>query len=875
MVGNIKKGMMSGAQMLTEPKVTWRQGIGEAIVGAVDKATQAKQQFDEREKNLVWNRLDLEAANLQAEELANIGTADSLEKVLEIKKDFENKIKANMDGQKWGKEWIEQKGSSYFTANQNDVAKAFRAKEKELIGIQMDETLKAFASQMANADPEQEEMLKQRAYAMIDQDGKGLFSPEEMQKTKNSLDSLVVTKRNDIIRQQKWAIEQEKIALNQQIADLATKAIDGNLTREELDMAKKNGVFKYAPSKYNEILTYKDKQDSNFPNDEATIQYIKDNWDSIEEKQLQKFNRDGLINNSTYNHYSSQLKKIKGGSGKGKDTEKAEIGKALLDRVRAGEDVSADLTEAEATGQITTAQATAIRNEQKRIQGFSETTKTAINDIKAGKITEDAQINDLGLPNKDEIAYVKGYLKDHLSAQTNKITQDFDDISRDVINGDIASVQVLKDDPRFDSFNVERQKELIKGVEDVQKAKVEKVISDGKEQIRKNWIKDNQELNEYILQNDLPVEQAEDLREFMTTWKNDKYGIFKDSITFAESLLPKGDSPAEIQARKDVENYIKETFEGMIDKGLSVNEMKELLSKEKIYEYVNSKKPTEETILKSINSLQLASASLDEEFNSLLNYNKDTKTYSPKSDDINGFLDYMQKVEAARVQNQINEKEYLERKQKMAPYILQQVRKMEDKDGEKTILGDIYRAVIGEIGADNVSDVMRADIVSDIALKMKGAGVKLDVKRSFVGKATGLLFGDMAGKKYDADKGGYNVYLPSEIMKQVVAKYLYGNVDSAIPTNVDKVVVGNRMIQNPLSPNVESKGVVGTVVDMVGNRWEEMKQESSGGFLKTKEQADNGLANFWSKGNKVLGTSYDEMEKPAGLKNVGRGIFGK
>lgn len=184
MVGNIKKGMMSGAQMLTEPKVTWRQGIGEAIVGAVDKATQAKQQFDEREKNLVWNRLDLEAANLQAEELESIRTAGSIEDVLAIKKDFESKIKANMDGQKWGKEWIEQKGSSYFTANQNDVAKAFRAKEKEFAGIELEKTLNAFADNVSNSDTENATALISRADGLIDADK--YLSPAEKQKTKDN-----------------------------------------------------------------------------------------------------------------------------------------------------------------------------------------------------------------------------------------------------------------------------------------------------------------------------------------------------------------------------------------------------------------------------------------------------------------------------------------------------------------------------------------------------------------------------------------------------------------------------------------------------------------------------------------------------------------
>lgn len=736
MVGNIKKGMLAGSQMLTEPKVTWRQGIGEAIVGAVDKAAQAKQQFDEREKNLVWSRLDLEAANLQAEELENIRTAGSIDDVLAIKKDFESKIKANMDGQKWGKEWIEQKGSSYFTANQNDVAKAFRAKEKELTGIEMDKTLTAYADAMANADEEQSEVLKQQAQNVINISD--LHSPEEKHKMLKGLDDLVRTKRNDKIRLRKQLMAEEKLQFAGEIADLETQAIDGGLSRETLDIAKKRGVFKHEPDKYNKILNYMNKKDSDFLNDEETVKYIQDNWKDMTEEKLQQFNHEQKINNSTYNHYSAQLKKIKGG--KGKDTEKAEIGKALLDRARAGEDVSADVTEYQATGQITTQQATAVLNEQKRIQGFSDVTKKAIDDIKSGVITEDVQITDLNLPNKEETTYLKSYLKEFSSAKTNKLKQAYEDLGRDIISGNIANEEVLRADADFSSFTPDQQENLLKGVRDAEKARVDEQYSDIESNILNNAIGSQTDLDSYLMSKGiiLPEKKIEDLRKLVSTRQTSGNSFFDRALKFGLDRLPKGDSPAEVGAREKFREMIMEMYEKSLSENKSPYEIGEMLSDKNILRLANSVKPSVDDISNSTSDVFLNSAALKQKEDALFELVKSDKSGGKEELRIKNdvtlpkIIDYGVALDTSYKKGLIEYKDYNNKKSKWAKAMETKVIDIEKEGEGETVIGNFYSDIMKRLNPqsqDNLINLIdRGNIIADIAKQMTFWGMPLDLE---------------------------------------------------------------------------------------------------------------------------------------------------
>lgn len=190
MVGEIKRNYLSGTKLVTEKRPTWRDsGINE-VVNSVAGAVEAGNNYFEREKQLVWKRLNLEAANLQTEELNAIKTAKSVEEIPGIVKNFQKKLKENMRGQKWGKEWMENLGSGFLSYNKQDVQNAFRAKEKELAGISLNETLKAYADQIAAAPEDEAAFFSADADKLIDADT--YLTPTEKQKAKENFAKLSV-----------------------------------------------------------------------------------------------------------------------------------------------------------------------------------------------------------------------------------------------------------------------------------------------------------------------------------------------------------------------------------------------------------------------------------------------------------------------------------------------------------------------------------------------------------------------------------------------------------------------------------------------------------------------------------------------------------
>lgn len=191
MVGEIKRNYLSGTKLVTEKRPTWRDsGINE-VVNSVAGAVEAGNNYFEREKQLVWKRLNLEAANLQTEELNAIRTANSVEEIPGIVKNFQKKLKENMRGQKWGKEWMENLGSGFLSYNKQDVQNAFRAKEKELAGISLNETLKAYADQIAAAPEDEAAFFSADADKLIDADT--YLTPTEKQKAKENFAKLSVS----------------------------------------------------------------------------------------------------------------------------------------------------------------------------------------------------------------------------------------------------------------------------------------------------------------------------------------------------------------------------------------------------------------------------------------------------------------------------------------------------------------------------------------------------------------------------------------------------------------------------------------------------------------------------------------------------------
>ena len=128
---------------------------------------------------------------MQTEELNAIRTANSIDEIPGIVENFQKKLKENMRGQKWGKEWMENLGSGFLSYNKQDVQNAFRAKEKELAGISLNETLKAYADQIAAAPEDEAAFFSADADKLIDADT--YLTPTEKQKAKENFAKLSVS----------------------------------------------------------------------------------------------------------------------------------------------------------------------------------------------------------------------------------------------------------------------------------------------------------------------------------------------------------------------------------------------------------------------------------------------------------------------------------------------------------------------------------------------------------------------------------------------------------------------------------------------------------------------------------------------------------
>ncbi len=191
MVGNIQRGYVSGTKLLAEKRSTWRDNGVSQVVEAVGNAAAARMDFLEREKNLVWKRLNLEAAKLQEEELAAIKTASSIDEIPGIIGGFEEKLRNNMKDQKWGKEWMENLGNGFLSYNEQDVAAAVRNKEKEFETINLNNTLKAYADKIAAAPEDEAVFLSDDADGLID--GSGYLTPTEKENIRNQFTNLAIS----------------------------------------------------------------------------------------------------------------------------------------------------------------------------------------------------------------------------------------------------------------------------------------------------------------------------------------------------------------------------------------------------------------------------------------------------------------------------------------------------------------------------------------------------------------------------------------------------------------------------------------------------------------------------------------------------------
>lgn len=861
MVGNIKKGMLAGSQMLTEPKVTWRQGIGEAIVGAVDKAAQAKQQFDEREKNLVWSRLDLEAANLQAEELESIRTAGSIDDVLAIKKDFESKIKANMDGQKWGKEWIEQKGSSYFTANQNDVAKAFRAKEKELLSIQLEKNLELYADAIARSDGEQAELLKQKALGEMG-NLKGLLSPTEEHKTITNFDERIKAKKNDILSQQKRIEQQKKLEGQRVQAETWQKIILGEAGEEY--------IMKQMPSFYNP------KEAT------AMLKYLKDDNTALTDKEKSFVGNAG--NMSVEELYKEA--ETKGYSKKALDMAITKQSRIKKERDETEKDVAEvekenTLLDAEAKAfagllnadqvdsmvfhnQLDKDKAEYLKSIIRRVGNYSDAWKNGIALIEKGEIKNKLALEQYvklsGMSDSEAKDFSKMYDL-YEGAKTSGIEKTYNELAFNAMNGWLD-----RESEEFKSLPYDKQKALIQAQNDYIAEKENIRYESVKKEILNNKIDSIEDLAKFMGNNSIHLspDKFEQLNKLIISRKHDASGYFDKAVKYAKDMLPQGNSPAERQARDKVFDAILSEYTKAINDGKSLEEIAELMSPEKVIDFITKNKPTQNQIDDSIGDVFLSEEALKQKREGLFNVVKSDKSGGKEEVTVNSeatlddIIDYDVYLNASKERGFIDGKLYDQEKNLVAKALNQKVLKIEEdkRATDNTVIGNIYSRIQKRFkmpGKDETALELpdKADLIRQIYAQMKYWGIPTDLKAS--GWQTWYA-GDK--KRLEQAIRGYNDGLPKEKQKSELDIHLI--IDAALKQfAIDKGLAidgSNVFFYGDLPISIDS-------VQDYNNKMAEQKYDIFKEFEKMQKQDEERKASQNRISSPIVATNQTPMNK--------------
>lgn len=181
---------LQGTRLAANARNAWKPVD---VAGAIDVARQpveAVKNFYDREKELVFKRLDLEAASLQEQQLANISKATTIDEIPGFVDIFQNDLNTNFQKQKYGKEWLSERGEIYLAGNNLDVQRATENKKKELNSLTLDKTLKTYADTIAASAPDKAQVLADDANKVID--GDIYLTPAEKQKTKDNFTKMYV-----------------------------------------------------------------------------------------------------------------------------------------------------------------------------------------------------------------------------------------------------------------------------------------------------------------------------------------------------------------------------------------------------------------------------------------------------------------------------------------------------------------------------------------------------------------------------------------------------------------------------------------------------------------------------------------------------------
>lgn len=769
MVGEIKRNYLSGTKLVTEKRPTWRDsGINE-VVNSVAGAVEAGNNYFEREKQLVWKRLNLEAANLQTEELNAIKTAKSIDEIPGIVENFQKKLKDNMRGQKWGKEWMEDLGGGFLSYNQKDVQNAFRAKEKELAGISLNETLKAYADQVAAAPEDEAAFFSADADKLIDADT--YLTPTEKQKAKENFAKLSVNgmvnnnpevakkalsdpgrfpNLTDIERKEYLqkadnllvAKEKDRLAAEERerkeitaaaTNELGAASIDYTLgeidASQALELVKKykNIAPKSAQSLLNQITGKTAEADN--PEILAQLrQKVADNKTDVRAITIARLRGD--ITSSTADELIKRGKALHGW------TEEENVGispQNLLQKAYAGEDMTSYIDEGLVAGTMTKTQADRLEGISARVKKYAPEYQEAIEMINTGGIVSDFQITNLDLGD-DAKTDLKNYLtekKEHESVVAGKL---FDDYSKLIVNSEGSiSEATLKALPGWEKMTSEQQDNLLQGAEKKSNnifLRQQNIISG---QINAGAIRNTSELAERIASFGWGYEQGamvQKLQKELALKQTDAYGVYSKAIEIANNNMGSifsqdKETTLELETKEKVRDWIYDVYMKGMDKGLSPTELAESLSPENILKYVESVRPSVSDILSDVSGLNLTKENLEMNRDAVVVKNKKTEIYELNENaGLEDIFDFRNSLDAF-VQNGGDRKTAEDMKKQTDRALLQKIAELDnDRDGG-TILGNAYRAINLKFG-NNLLISEKAALIQDIGNLLKLNGIRFD-----------------------------------------------------------------------------------------------------------------------------------------------------
>ena len=165
---NVRRNLIGSQMMQANVQNLWRPVVPEETAAALQETAGVIAQQHKEQEKAAFERLSLEAAKMQQEELEQIKLATTADVISALEADFQNKLKQQFAADKWGKKWLEKRGDVFFSGHSVDVARARAAKEEELTILETDKVLKSFADEAALTARREEQSARARERRMQD-----------------------------------------------------------------------------------------------------------------------------------------------------------------------------------------------------------------------------------------------------------------------------------------------------------------------------------------------------------------------------------------------------------------------------------------------------------------------------------------------------------------------------------------------------------------------------------------------------------------------------------------------------------------------------------------------------------------------------------